>query len=181
MDNLAASPIQTPSQPAPTAVPSIPNSPITAETPNEETATTFEQIHQMPYSAKYFGMTKSQFFSLKQADITDLSPKMTAIDQYVREKITSDKYIDSTNTYNKMMDEIKSQLGIKDYETPSAQIEKIFLFITGGKGMARQFHVKRSSKAEEIDHAKNIALKELAQKYPRKTARLQSMFNTFSS
>lgn len=179
MDNIASSPIspQTP----PVATPPIQNAPTNAETPTEETATTFEQVHQMPYAAKYFGMTKSQYFALQQADITDLSPKMAAIDNYVRGKIQTDKYIDSTTTYMKMMEEIKGMLGIKDYETPAAQIEKIFLYITGGKGMARQFKVKRSSLADTRDHAKNMALKDLQSRFPNKTGKLARLLNTLTN
>lgn len=180
MDNIAASPIQSIPKPS-VNIPPIQNAPANAETPTEETATTFEQVHQMPYSAKYFGMTKSQYFALQQADITDLSPKMTAIDQYVREKIQTDKYIDSTTTYTKMMEEIKSMLGIKEYESPAAQIEKIFLYITRGKGMARQFRVKRSSIADTRDHAKNMALKELQSRYPNKTGKLARFLNTLTN
>lgn len=178
MDNIAASPIQS-STPQTHSTP-IQNAPQTAETPTESAFTTYEAMNQMPFTAKHMGITKSQFFALKQADITDLSPKMSAIDSYVREKIQTNGYIDSTVTFGKIMDEIRSTLGIKDYETPAAQIEKIFLYITNGKGMSRQYRVKRSSLADTQDHAKNQSLKDMATRFPNKTTKLQRLFNTFT-
>lgn len=177
MDNIASSPIQPTTTEA--SAP-LQNAPVTAETPTSEAITIFETVHQMPYTAKHFGMTKGQYFALQQADITDLSPKMSAIDNYVRGKIQTEKYIDSTDTYGKIMDEIRSSLGIKDYETAAGQIEKIFLFITGGKAMARQYQVKRSSLADTRDHAKNQTLKDLATKYPNKSSRLSKLLTTFT-
>ncbi len=176
MDNIASKPIQT----APdTHVPSV-NSPIVASTPVEETATTFEAVNQMPYTAKHFGISKSQYFALQQADITDLSPKMTAIEQYVRERITTEKFVDSTTTFDAMMRDIRNSLGIKDYETPAAQIEKIFTYITQGKGMVRKFHLRRSNLADERTHAHRTALDQLNKTFPNKTNKLRGLLNTFT-
>lgn len=178
MDNIAASPVST--EVPETAAAPIQNAPVVAQEPDAAILSVYEQSKGMPYTAAYFSLSKNQFETLKSADIDDTTFKMSQIDNYVRDKIANERYIDSTKTFDRILGEIKQALGIKDYEQTAAQIDKIFSYITEGRPYIRQYQVKRSSIADQIDHTKNRVISDLKGKFPNKFNRLGSFNNFFN-
>ena len=176
MDNIAASPIQ-PTSPEPVA-PSTP-APLVQENGQHQPFTIFESEHGIPYTAKFFGYNKPSLDALAQADIDDLIPKMSMIDNYVHRKITAEGYLDSTETYQQIIANIKEMLGIQDFEPANRQIEKLFLYMYEGRPLQKEFVVRRSSKAEEIDHQRNQRIKQLKELDPHKYRKLDNMFTKF--
>jgi hypothetical protein len=170
MENIAAVPIvQIESLPQSNA--SIQNAPVIPTKPENEPFSLYKDMNQMPYTASYFGMSKSQYFALQQADITDLSQKMDGIENTIKEQILTGNFDDSTNTFKQIMEDASEQLGIKPYESAATKIEKLFIYFTGGK-VGNQYHMKRSSKAETLDQARHQAMKSLNKNYPNKSSRL---------
>lgn len=129
----------------------------TPSQPVNETVNQTSQLSPTPQEHQPFSLTEnytSKFFGLEvppvELDFDNVAGKVAIIDQYVAAKI-ADGYLDSTETYQEIISNIKEMLGISDLESSSSQIDKIVRYLTDGKFQSHEFTFRGSSKAAELD------------------------------
>ncbi len=108
----------------------------------EQPFSIYAQENKMPYTVKYFGMDRMDYNALQIADVNNLTSKMDDIENYISNLITKEGHKDSTQTYKEVLQEIKEQLGIKDYESKERQIDKISKFISKQVKTPKLFNLK---------------------------------------
>lgn len=126
MSNLVASP-SVPQEPISlqAAIPTQ-NGPLGLEQKEESPFTLYQRDNGQPYTAKYFDI--QDFKTLETAAPEGIASRIQAIDDYVKGQIEKGSF-DSTKTYEQIIGNIKEILGIKDFEPPYEQIEKIYSFV----------------------------------------------------
>lgn len=157
MENIVAVPNQASESGIPESQAIIVNGPFDLEQ-KEAPLSIYAQENKMPYTAKYFGL--ANYIDLKEsnptADLTNLLPKIGAIEDYVISKVINDQYLDSTKSYRDIVQDIKDLLGIKEQETPESQIEKVFSFVKINSKLTdiSKPEIPRNSKADQLQQNK---------------------------
>lgn len=174
MDNIASVP-NVPSEPKESA-PVVTTPPVYKEITTAPLSL-YGKDNGMPYAAEYFGFSKTGYQELKDLDIQGLLPKLEIIDNWIQDKVLREEYLDSTESFQTIISNIKEHLGIQDTEPQSRQIEKIALYLNSGQPIASEFFVTRSSKADETDQQRNKVYSRVVN--PQSFRKLDGMFSKF--
>lgn len=129
----------------------------------------------MPYAAAYFGVPAHSLKALNDlTDVYGLRGKVDAVERYVKEVIVTEGLSDTPEAFAEVIDEISEALKLRKSESALSRLEKIYnyLRVQGKAGLPKRT-LKRSSAADEIDHARNLVLSERSKTHPKTLKRLE--------
>lgn len=177
-NHIAAVPIVDQAPVAPEIAPAV-TTPVVEKEVTTAPLSLFERDNGVPYAATQFGFNKADFDALQTADIQSLIPKIELVGNWITQKIQTEEYPDSTASFDSILANIKEQLGIRDDEPLTRQLEKVYLYLNEGRSSAQEFFVPRSSKADEIDMLRHQRTSQFREKQPAVFRRIDSMFSKF--
>lgn len=177
LDNVVARP-SVPAEAAPVTL-STPNIYLDVKPTDHAPFTLYQRDNQIPYAAKFFDI--QDYNVLQQIEPSGIVAKLQAIEDYVRGKIETDNYFDSTKTFDDIMADIRDILGIKDFEPSQQQIDKIHSFVLVNQPK-ETLQTPKPAKAQDIDRSREEKRKEDLDKIlSKRTAfhfkRLDDQFN----
>lgn len=87
----------------------------------------YERVNQVPYTLKYFGIDKLD-------NLVDISDKTSKIENFVWNKIHQQDMLDSTDSYDEIMNDLIGVVGMPENTNPYTKINKLTDFIATMEG-----------------------------------------------
>ena len=94
----------------------------------EPAASVYENINGMPYLAKYFDIKHWNELT-KELDISNTKEKVNLINNYILEEIRDHRLEDTVSSFNDIIKNISSQIGLNDKERVESKLERLYEYI----------------------------------------------------
>lgn len=131
-----------------------------------ESVLNYETFHNRPYTADYFQLLEYRdVYGKPQRDVFGIMPRISDIEEYVKNSIEERGLEDTAETYKFLIDEILSQIGDNPTEDIRHRFERVSVYAKNNKDVKRQITI--NSLRTQLAEAKKKE-KELLKMYGNK-------------